>query len=483
MKKIITTVILLLAIVNLFAKSNNVVTLTCSGSAKTEAEAINIALRSAIEQTYGAFISSNTRIINDKLVKDEIVSISNGNIQGYDKIAVINHPNGDISVTLRATVSINKLVDFAVSNGTTVNFDGSTYAMNVKMAKLRQENTFKAFSNLCDQVEEMCPRAFDWYIRMETPKANAKDVTVTVELIPNSVTVEIYQLISKTLRSLSLSKSDFEMYRELGVGVLIYTNPSLFHAYDSAVYHGYAHMVESPEIGNEIVLPCEANNAFYIRQQQMYDNLVMAMKNYELIELHTDQTITKKHTLYRFDIQGVEKVERDEERYIDSLEDLFNSNIWKTVNWEKWGSAYKVIDTKSIKYEYVGSSLEYLYKGGLPLYKLDRISEQEKSVGKTLAYLEKYHPDDFNYLYRTYVPEQTKNNKKPTGNWSKKAETLLEYIPTKGVTIYTWTHSIPAETVKYETFTGFKLERKETEFKKETDETDIDNDIFDFLGI
>ena len=72
MKKIITTVILLLAIVNIFAKSNDVVTLTCSGSAKTEAEAINVALRSAIEQTYGAFISSNTRIINDKLVKDEI---------------------------------------------------------------------------------------------------------------------------------------------------------------------------------------------------------------------------------------------------------------------------------------------------------------------------------------------------------------------------------------------------------------------------
>jgi hypothetical protein len=44
-------------------------------------------LRSAIEQAFGAFISSKTEILNDNLVKDEIVSVSNGNIQKFEVLS------------------------------------------------------------------------------------------------------------------------------------------------------------------------------------------------------------------------------------------------------------------------------------------------------------------------------------------------------------------------------------------------------------
>ena len=491
MKKILTTFLLLLAIVNLSAKSNEVVTLTCSGSAKTEAEAINIALRSAIEQTYGAFISSNTNIINDKLVKDEIVSISNGNIQGYDKIAVINHPNGSINVTLRATVSINKLVDFAVSNGATVNFDGSTYAANVKMAKLRQENTFKAFSNMCDQVEEMCPRAFDWHIRMETPKAYSNNVTVTVELIPNAVTVEIYQLINRTIRSLALSESDIQLYNTMGIRTFCYHNPDIYK-YEKAKRGGHWQRVEVSE--NPIILPISNDvrydeRQFYKRQQNMFDSIIESMKNYTISEIHTDPSIVREHNLNLHALQiDMTIVEGPSETHrVYRLEDIFDKDAFKIVNWKDWDNNNKIIDTQSIDYEYsseaLGDTFEYLYEHGMSRYELEEIMEETASVGSTLSYLERFHYDAFSFLYRKYVPAKTKNSKKTTGDWSKKVETLLKYIPTKGVTLYTWTHSIPAEIVKNDTFRGFKIERKNTEFKKEADETDIDNDIFDFLGI
>ena len=55
------------------ANSENEVTLTVSGNGKTLEEAKNNALRSAIEQAFGAYISSKTEILNDNLVKDEIV--------------------------------------------------------------------------------------------------------------------------------------------------------------------------------------------------------------------------------------------------------------------------------------------------------------------------------------------------------------------------------------------------------------------------
>jgi hypothetical protein len=64
--------------------ADKTVTLVVSGSGKTQDEAKQNALRSAIEQAFGTFISSKTEILNDSLVKDEIVSVANGNIQKFE---------------------------------------------------------------------------------------------------------------------------------------------------------------------------------------------------------------------------------------------------------------------------------------------------------------------------------------------------------------------------------------------------------------
>ena len=66
---------------------NDEVTLVASGKASDSEKAITIALRSAIEQAYGTFVSANTTILNDELVKDEIVTISNGNIKSYEVLS------------------------------------------------------------------------------------------------------------------------------------------------------------------------------------------------------------------------------------------------------------------------------------------------------------------------------------------------------------------------------------------------------------
>ena len=83
MRKIIY--ILLLLSFSTYAKAgdNKTVTLITSGQGKTQDEAKQNALRNAIEQAFGAFISSHTEVINDNLVKDEIISVRNCNIQKY----------------------------------------------------------------------------------------------------------------------------------------------------------------------------------------------------------------------------------------------------------------------------------------------------------------------------------------------------------------------------------------------------------------
>ena len=102
------------------AQEDKTVTLTVSGTGKTLEEAKTNALRSAIEQAFGAFISSKTEILNDNLVKDEVVSVSNGNIQKYDIVSQVEIPNSGYAMTLNATVSISKLTSFAQSKGVSI---------------------------------------------------------------------------------------------------------------------------------------------------------------------------------------------------------------------------------------------------------------------------------------------------------------------------------------------------------------------------
>lgn len=97
-------------------------TLVVTGEGLTREAATTNALRSAIEQTYGVFVSANTEILNDELVRDEIATISSGNIQKYNEIACIDLPNGNKEVTLQATVSVSKLVSYAQSKGAECEF-------------------------------------------------------------------------------------------------------------------------------------------------------------------------------------------------------------------------------------------------------------------------------------------------------------------------------------------------------------------------
>lgn len=137
------------------------IALTVSADGATKDEATKIALRSAIEQAYGTFVSANTTILNDKLVKDEIVTIANGNIKSYKEVASALLPNGHTTVTLNTIVCVSKLVSYAQSKGASTEFAGATFAMNAKMKELNKTNEKKALDNLIVQIKSLLPTAFD----------------------------------------------------------------------------------------------------------------------------------------------------------------------------------------------------------------------------------------------------------------------------------------------------------------------------------
>ena len=135
--------------------SSNTVTLMVTGEGDTKDEAIKIALRNALEQTFGAFVSSNTTIINEELVKDEIVSISSGYIRNYHCLAE-NSINGKWYVSVQAVVSVDRVIEFVKSQkGSNVKVDFSSFVMNAKLEELNKRNKEIVISDIYHQIQKI----------------------------------------------------------------------------------------------------------------------------------------------------------------------------------------------------------------------------------------------------------------------------------------------------------------------------------------
>ena len=148
------------------------VTLTEEGQGKSKDEAKYSALRNILEKAFGAFISSNTTLLNDNLIKDEIVSLSSGNIQNFDILSETKMPDGTYTSIVKATVSIGKLIAFCESKGITVEFKGSLFATNAKIKKLREDNFRQVLNNLNSQMENILLNGdfFDYTIAVTEPE-------------------------------------------------------------------------------------------------------------------------------------------------------------------------------------------------------------------------------------------------------------------------------------------------------------------------
>lgn len=155
--------------------SSDEIALTVSANGTSKDEATKIALRSAIEQAYGAFVSSNTTILDDELIKDEIVTISKGNIKSYKEVASAILPNGLNTVTLQAVVSISNLVSYAKSKGASAEFSGASFGMGMKIKELNKENEMIALNNLLEQVRALVPTSFNKELIIEEPQVTSTE--------------------------------------------------------------------------------------------------------------------------------------------------------------------------------------------------------------------------------------------------------------------------------------------------------------------
>jgi|GEM_PF-618745 len=210
--------ILFLCSTNVFAQGVDIVTLTTTAEGKTQDEAVTSALRSAIEQAFGTFISSKTEIVNDDLIKDEIVSVSSGNIQKYDILSSTILPNENTVVVIKADVSVTKLTSFAESKGVTAEFKGAAFAANIKLQQLYKENELKAIKNLQTMINEALSTTicYDYTIKVSEPRVynDNWELEHQITVTPNENHGKLLEFIKNTLAELCLYTIDQRDYFE-----------------------------------------------------------------------------------------------------------------------------------------------------------------------------------------------------------------------------------------------------------------------------
>jgi hypothetical protein len=140
-------------------------------------------------------------------------------------------PNGNMVVTLKAVISVSKLISYAQSKGSSAEFAGATFGMNMKLKELNKANEERAIYNLIVQLIALAPDLFDYKLELGEPRLGEGDkdtkpplvkgeyyeLPATVYALYNDNTEMANMLLLKTLASLSLSAKEREEYKCLNI--------------------------------------------------------------------------------------------------------------------------------------------------------------------------------------------------------------------------------------------------------------------------
>ncbi len=169
MKNVIFILALALSI-NVYAQDDKTVTLVVSGSGTTEEVAKQNALRSAIEQAFGTFISSETIINNDSFVSDNITLLSQGSVISFNILSSNILPDNIVDLTLSATVSISQMQKITKSEGHSATIAGGLFGMNLKLLKLQADAEEKVIRNMVRKSLEILENSIDFTVEVKPPR-------------------------------------------------------------------------------------------------------------------------------------------------------------------------------------------------------------------------------------------------------------------------------------------------------------------------
>ena len=216
-KKIFCLIACTLSAWMVFAQGVEEVSLVVSGEGATKEEATTVALRSAIEQAFGCFVSANTMILNDELVKDEIVTVASGNIKSYEELNVMPVDSDKVSVSLRAVVAVGKLISYAQSKGSSCELAGAVLSQERRLLQLNITNTKLALQHLLIMINEYVYHNTlgDYKLSIEKTLLSGY-VSGWIDVVKNENGKALEQMISNYIAALSIDEETVSHLKEIG---------------------------------------------------------------------------------------------------------------------------------------------------------------------------------------------------------------------------------------------------------------------------
>ena len=219
MKKIIL-IITILVTTSIYTQNSDIIKITTSASGITKEIAVQDALRSALEQSYGSFISTKTNIKNDELINDEIVSITNGDIHKYEIISEFI-VDGRYNVTVESEISLNQINTFKRQIGeSATKFDGALFGVKIKLQDINEKSERISLKNLFVSLRSMYNESVDIslenYSEPRIKDGGGYGINFKVRLDYNKNIVTFNDHLTKSLKSIAMNETENGLYSSNG---------------------------------------------------------------------------------------------------------------------------------------------------------------------------------------------------------------------------------------------------------------------------
>lgn len=211
------TFLLFLFVTQINFGQSNIVEINTTGSGETKEEAVQNALLSALKQSFGVFISSNTEIINDVLTKDKISELSSGNILEYNILSETQNGNYYNTLVL-SKISMNTLASYTKNKVDSNEILGDVFVSNFLVKELNKENELQSIINLIEYSKKVLPSSLDYYIESNDPVSSKSvnydfSIETKIGFNPNENYTIWKDHFNEIFENISLSEKEYLIYK------------------------------------------------------------------------------------------------------------------------------------------------------------------------------------------------------------------------------------------------------------------------------
>ena len=207
--------------------SSAIQTVVAEGVGTTDDDALKDAFRAAVRQVVGAVVDTETLVKNDEVVKDQVLTYSNGFIKNYKPVSTKKH-GGLVRTTIKATVERSEVIQklqaakistqkvttaLIVEEAEDAQKRQKVKELQKELAKEQQEQAATLFAHALEKIPESVIEA---KIVGDPQKGEVDGSKVSIRIMVRfSVSMQAYnaflERLKKSLDGLSLRQGEFTM--------------------------------------------------------------------------------------------------------------------------------------------------------------------------------------------------------------------------------------------------------------------------------